>query len=207
MLITAAEERKKGMTALYIDGEYAVSVDTVTLAASGLKTGSEISDEELHELLEHSQIARAKEKALYLIEYRSRTRKEIYDKLLPLFGETAADCAIDRLEELGLIDDESFARDYAEQLITKKHFSRDRTVFELTKKGIDKELAEEITDQLIEEFELPPEEQIRVLLDTRFARKLSNEKDRAKTVNSLKMMGFRWSDIKDVMSEYEWEEE
>ena len=44
MLITAAEERKKGMTALYIDGEYAVSVDTLTLAASGFRTGSEIDD-------------------------------------------------------------------------------------------------------------------------------------------------------------------
>ena len=72
MLITAAEERKKGMTALYIDGEYAVSVDTVTLMSSGYKTGSEINDEQLYELIQMSKINRAKEKALYLIEYRAR---------------------------------------------------------------------------------------------------------------------------------------
>ena len=111
MLITASEERKKGMTALYIDGEYAVSVDTVTLASSGFHTGSDITDDELHELLRASKISRAKEKALYLIEYRSRTRKELRDKLLPLFGEEAAEAAIERLEQLGLIDDEGFARD------------------------------------------------------------------------------------------------
>ena len=75
MLITAAEERKKGLTALYIDGEYAVSVDTVTFASMGFKEGKDITDEELHELLQASNIARAKEKALYLLEYRSRTRK------------------------------------------------------------------------------------------------------------------------------------
>ena len=51
MLITAIEERKKGMSALFIDGEYAVSIDTVTLVSSGKRQGSEIDDEELYELI------------------------------------------------------------------------------------------------------------------------------------------------------------
>ena len=199
MLITAAEERKKGLTALYIDGEYAVSVDTVTLISSGKKAGSEISDEELYELIGNSRINRAKEKALYLIEYRSRTRKEIWDRLVPLFGETAAQAALDRLEELGLINDESYARELAEQLITKKHYSRDRTVYELIKKGIDKETAEEIAD----EYEVEPCQQIRALIETKYARAMSDEKGRARAVNSLRAMGFRWSDIREVMSDYE----
>jgi len=198
MLITAAEERKKGMTALYIDGEYAVSVDTITLAASGFKTGSEIDDDELFELLENSKISRAKEKALYLIEYRSRTRKEIEDKLIPLYGERASSLAIERLEELGLIDDEKFAREYAEQLISRKKFSRERAAFELFKKGIDRSLADEILD----EIEPDPVEQITELLETKFSGKLENEKDRTRTINSLKAMGYRWSDIKEAMSEY-----
>lgn len=198
MLITAAEERRKGMTALYIDGEYAVSVDTLTLASRGFKTGSEISDDELYELLEASKVNRAKEKALYLIEYRSRTRKEISDKLIPLYGENAAELAIERLEELGLIDDEKYARDYAEQLILRKKFSVERAAFELFKKGIDRDTAEEILSELAPD----PTEQIKELLETKFARRLSNDKDRAKTVNSLKAMGYRWSDIKEAMSEY-----
>ena len=123
MLITAIEERKKGLSALFIDGEYALSIDTVTLVSYGKKTGSEISDEELHNLIEQSNINRAKEKALYLIEYRTRTRKEIEDKLIPLYGENATEAAIERLEQLKLIDDESFAREYAENLLIKKKFS------------------------------------------------------------------------------------
>ena len=201
MLITAAEERKKGMTALYIDGEYAVSVDTVTLASQGFRTGSEISDEELHDLLEASKVNRAKEKALYLIEYRSRTRKEIADKLIPLYGERAAESAIERLEELGLIDDEKYAREYAEQLIFRKKFSEKRAAFELLKKGIDKELAEEI----IRELSPDPIEQITALLETKFARRLATEKDRARTVNSLRTMGYHWSDIREAMDSLELE--
>ena len=199
MLITASEERKKGMTALYIDGEYAVSVDTVTFASSGFHTGSDITDDELHELLRASKISRAKEKALYLIEYRSRTRKELRDKLLPLFGEEAAEAAIERLEQLGLIDDEGFARDYAEQLIKRKLYSRERAAFEMMKKGIDKDIIEEVLD----EMEPDPTEQIRQLLSTKYVRRLSNEKDRLRTVNALKAMGFRWSDIRECMEETE----
>ncbi len=195
MTITGIEERKKSMTALYIDGEYAVSVDTMTFLSVGKKVGSEITDDELYELIETSKYNRAKEKALYLIEYRSRTKKELYDKLVVLFGESASERAIERLEELGLINDEKYAREYAEVLLERKGFSRQRAEFELMKKGIDKDVIEEILDEL----EPEPVEQIKKLLQTKFARRLSNEKDLAKTVNSLKAMGYRWSDISEAI--------
>ena len=199
MLITAAEERKKGMTALFLDGEYAVSVDSLTLAASGFHVGGEISDEELYELLSASKISRAKEKALYLIEYCPRTCKELTDRLVPLYGEEAAEAAVSRMEELGLIDDEAYAREYALQLIERKHFSAERVRFELIRKGIDRSLAEEI----LEELEPDACEQIRILLATKYARRLSDEKERSRTANSLRRMGFRWSDIQEAMRETE----
>ena len=196
-LITAAEKRRKGLTALYLDGEYAVSVDTVTLASSGYTVGQIITDEALHDLLEIANRNRAKEKALYLIEYRSRTRKELYDKLRPLYGEEAAEAVLERLEELGLINDEAYARDYAEQLIERKHFSLERAAFELMRKGIDRVTAESV----LAEFDPDPCDQIRALLETKFSRRLSTEKDRLRTVNALKAMGFRWSDIRDCMED------
>ncbi|MBQ8133243.1 MAG: regulatory protein RecX [Clostridia bacterium] len=198
MLITAVEERKKGMSALFIDGEYAVSIDTVTLISSGKKTGSDITDEELYELLEKSKINRAKEKALYLIEYRARTRKEIMDKLIPLYGENAAELAVERLEELGLIDDEAFAREYAQQLLTKKKYSIKRASFEMQKKGIDRDLI----DEILEELEPDSVEQIVSLLETKYARYLDDEKGRARAVNGLKSMGYSWYDIKEAMTEF-----
>ena len=199
MIITSTEERKKSLTALYIDGEYAVSVDTMTFLSTGKKVGSEITDEELYDLIETSKYNRAKEKALYLIEYRNRTKKELFDKLVVLFGESASERAIERLEELGLINDEKYAREYAEILLDRKGFSRQRAEFELMKKGIDKDIIEEILDEL----EPDPVEQIKKLLETKFARRLSNEKDLAKTVNSLKAMGYRWSDINDALNSEE----
>ena len=199
MLITAVEERKKGMSALYIDGEYAVSIDTVTFASSGKGIGSDITDEELYELTEKSKISRAKEKALYLIEYRARSRKEIEDKLIPLYGETAAAAAIERLEELKLIDDESFAREYAEQLLMRKKFSAERAAFELLKKGIDRDLI----DEILEEFEVDSVEQIASVIEKKYSRSLGDEKGRNRAINGLRSMGYRWDDIKEALRYFE----
>ena len=195
MLITAAEERKKGLTALYIDGEYAVSVDSLTFAGSVFRVGSEITDEQLYELIRLSDVNRAKEKALYLIEYRPRSRKEVEDKLVPLFGEDASQSALSRLEELGLIDDEAFARRYARQLFENKHFPARRVSFELMKKGIDRD----IIDEIIEELEPDPCEQIEIIISKKYARCLDDEKGRQRAINGLRAMGFSWQDIKECI--------
>ncbi len=197
MLITAIEERKKGMSALFIDGEYALSIDTVTLVSSGKRQGSEITDEELYELIETSKANRAKEKALYLIEYRSRSRREIEEKLVPLYGETAAQTAVERLEQLGLINDEEYAREYATQLLENKKFGVRRAAFELMKKGIDKALAEEILEELAPD----PTEQIIKVIEKKYSRCLDDEKGRNRAINGLRSMGYCWEDIKQALYE------
>ena len=197
MLVTAVEKRKKGMSALFVEGEYLMSVDTVTLMSSGIKAGADVIEDELEELKEKSDINRAKEKALYLIEYRARSRREITDKLVPLYGEAAAEAAVERLEELGLINDEDFARDLARQLMERKKYSAGRTVFELVKKGIDKELAEEITEELDDD----PSARITEILNTRYRGRLSDEKGVNRAVSGLRAMGYSWYDIKDALYE------
>ena len=64
MLITAMEPRRGRRTALFLDGELAVTLDAETLLAHGWKIGREITDEELHEMIERSESRRAGEKAL-----------------------------------------------------------------------------------------------------------------------------------------------
>ena len=51
---------------------------------------SKLSKEQLLSLKEASDLHRAKEKALYLLEYRPRTEQELMEKLCPLFGEKIA---------------------------------------------------------------------------------------------------------------------
>ena len=80
MELTAAEPRRKGLVQLYIDGEPAVKIDNEVLLLSRIKPGDELTDEELHQLILDSDAHRAKEKALYLLEYRDHTKKELTEK-------------------------------------------------------------------------------------------------------------------------------
>ena len=104
MLITAMEPRRKRLTALFLDGEFAVKLDTETLLQSGWRVGMEMDDEALHQLIQRSDTHRAQEKALYLLEHRSHSKKELTEKISRTAGRDAAEHAAQRMEELGLID-------------------------------------------------------------------------------------------------------
>ena len=86
MVITAIEPRRKSFSAIFIDGEYALKLDTETVLLAKLKAGTEIDDERLHELIKASDARRAKEKALWLISYRDHSVGELRQKLSKDYG-------------------------------------------------------------------------------------------------------------------------
>ena len=51
MVVTAVEPRRKSFSALYIDGEFAMKLDTETLLANHIRAGVEIDDEDLNFIL------------------------------------------------------------------------------------------------------------------------------------------------------------
>ena len=114
MKITEIRPRRKRLSALYIDGEFAVSLDTQTLIENRFDVGSEIDDEDLQEIIKLSNERRAKDKALWLLSYREHSKKELEEKIRRTADEDSAQKAVDRMEELGLVDDERFARHYSE---------------------------------------------------------------------------------------------
>ena len=148
MLITAMEPRRGRRTALFLDGELAVTLDAETLLAHGWKIGREITDEELHEMIERSESRRAGEKALYLLEHRNHSKKELADKIARTTSRSAAQEAAEHMEELGLVNDEAFARSYASELFCRKGFAAMRVRQELLRKGIAREVAEAVIDEL-----------------------------------------------------------
>lgn len=195
MMLSAAEPRKKGLVALFIDGEYAVSVDAETFALSGLKPGSELSDERLHELIRKSDARRAQEKALSLLENRAHSKKELTEKLGRAVSREAAGEAARRLEELGLLDDESYARQLAPELFSRRGYSASRVRLELMRRGIGRELAEKIT----EEYEPDPAGAIRGIIEKKYAHVLGDEKGRRRAAAALQRLGYRWEDIKSAL--------
>lgn len=197
MLITAIEPRRKALSALYIDGEFVMNLDTQTLIENRFKVGREIDDDELHEIIKLSGERRAKSKALWLLSNRDHSKKELTDKIKRTCDEESAQKAVERMEELGLIDDESYARRAGEQLLRHKHMSKRGAKYELARKGIDKELAEEI----LEEIEFDERDGIRAVIEKKY-RNINDEKIRRRAVAALQRLGYSWDDIKSVIEEY-----
>lgn len=198
MIITAVEPRKKGLCALYIDGEFAMKLDTEVLLAHRFDVGREIDDDTLHACVQASQLKRCKDKALWLISYRDHSRGELIKKLRRDYPEEYCEAAADRMEELGLIDDGRFARRYAADLVELKHLSERGVRQKLYEKGIDRDL----TDEVMGELFIDEKEQIRTVIEKKYARSLSDEKGRRRCVNALARMGFGFGDIKSVLNEY-----
>lgn len=192
MEITALEPRRHRLVQLFLDGEPAVKLDEET--AASLRPGQQLSDEELHELIARSDAVLAKEKALYLLEHRPHSKRELEDKLARTVGREAAGQAAGRMEELGLIDDADYARRLAEEL-ARKGFAAPRIRQELLRRGIGRELAAEEAERAA----AAPEDALHSLIERRFARQLGEEKGRRRAVAALQRMGYRWEEIRSAL--------
>lgn len=198
MQITAVEPRRKGLSALFIDGEEAMKLDTEVILAHRFDVGREITDEELHACVLDSDMKRCKDKALWLISFRDHSRRELFDKLRRDYSEESCERALGRLEELGLVDDGRYARRYTADLINIKHLSERGVRQKLREKGIDRELI----DEVLSEIEVNEEEQIRSVIEKKYANALDDEKVRRRAVNALMRLGFSYGSIKSALREY-----
>ena len=111
--------------------------------------------EELNKLLLH----RAKLKAMSLLKYQDRTRKELKDRLMRVeFPEFITEGAIAYVESFGYINDEEYVRRYMEYKAGTK--SRIQIKMDLRKKGIGTEILERIFDEYEYEEDDVLEEQV-----------------------------------------------
>ena len=196
MLISSVEPWKRSMSAVYIDGEYAVTLDNMTLIKNHIKAGVEISDEELHSLIQQSEKQRANEKALNLITYRDHSKKELKEKLSRTYSEETAEEIAEKMQEAGLVNDEEYARKYAEELLRKKHMSMRGIEFKLREKGISSEIIQIIR----EELDLDSVAEIQQVLAKKYPTYAQDEKVKKRAIAALQRLGWSWSDIKNAMN-------
>lgn len=205
MELTAAEPRRRGFVQLFLDGEAAVKLDAQVFLQSGLKPGDQVSDQELFELIQASDARRAQEKALYLLEYRNYSKRELTEKIArTAASREAAQAAAGRMEELGLIDDRRFGEDYAKELFSRKGYGARRAAQELRRKGLDQELVQE----LVEKYGSPEQsgENIRRVLEKKYPGWREDEKVRRRAFAALQRLGYSYQEVREAMGQGEdWE--
>lgn len=196
MIITKIKISKFNQIMLYSGEDYIISLPPEVFKKSGLKVGSEITQEDINNINLISQEHKAKEKALNILSYRAHSKNELKNKIKSRFGEQCAQNIVDKIENLGLINDEKFAEDYALELIKNKYYSLKRVKFELIKKNI----SSEIINNILENLDIDEHENLIKIVNKRNFLDLKDQKDITRAVNYLYRLGYDLKQIKNVLN-------
>jgi regulatory protein len=147
-----SQRRNPKRKSVYLNHKFAFGLDQETLFKHGLRVGDRLTDEKIEEILQSEKKIKAKEVALNLLSYRSRSEKEISDRLKKKrFSRENIDGVIEDLKRVNLLDDYEFACSWIKDRM--KNRPRGLTLLrqELIKKGIRKEIIDKASDEFYPE--------------------------------------------------------
>ncbi|WP_391123288.1 recombination regulator RecX [Psychrobacillus sp. L3] len=140
---------------LYLDEKYAFSVDEAVLIKYQLSKGKVIEAFTIDEIVFDDEVRKAYNKAINFLSYRMRSEHEVKKKLqMSEFGEAVILEAVRKLYDHGFLNDESFTKALVNT--QKKNSKKGPTAIrqELKKKGINKDLQEEVLATYSEDEQL-----------------------------------------------------
>jgi regulatory protein len=145
-VITGVKERRS-RTKVFVDGEFWAELDSGFVAERGFYEGTALSHEELAEARVAGERPLAMSRALHSLAFRARSAHELRERLARAryAGQTVSE-VLDRLGELGYLDDEEFARNAARDKARKRYGPR-RIYGELRQAGVDEEVAQEVVEE------------------------------------------------------------
>ena len=188
---------------VFLDGTFSFSLLAETALKKSLKVGQELSDSEIEELQDNDRYQRCFNAAIRFIGYRPRSESEVRQRLQRHgFDSECREKTIGRLKEQGLVDDSEFARFWIENRETFSPRSRKLTSLELRRKGLDKNIIENIAGEVNDS-----ESAYRAAVDkaTRLAKMEYNDFHR-RLGEYLRRRGFSY-DVINTTVEKVWEEE
>ena len=192
---------------VFVDGEFAFGVHEDIVVKHSLTVGTDLTPEDVRDIEADEQYVNAKQAAFNYLAHKPRTETEVRRKLkrkdMPAF---VIDDVIARLHELGYLDDEAYAHDYARNRFSSKKYGPVRIRRELEERGIDRHLAEAATDTLFEDEDATAAAWEHA--ENRWPR-LADEDDprrrRQKMYRYLRRRGFTSGTIRPILDELEQE--
>lgn len=190
---------------VFVDGKYRFSLDVFQIGELGIKVGNEYSEEELISLETESQFGKVYTRALEYCFSRPHSAKEVRDYLYRKTRDTPTKTGevkkgvspvvtqrvFDRLVERGYINDEKFARFWAENRNLRKGASKRKMTAELQVKGVEASIIQTV---LAESERTDSDELLKII-----AKKRSRYSDDQKFMAYLARQGFSYDDIRSAL--------
>lgn len=164
---------------------------------------TDISDETLRKLLFDNDVRRAYHRALYLLEGQSYSYHMLFLKLRNNYDEDVCYEVMERLTDLGVINDWKYAENTARRASEIKLYGPRRIRQILYQKGIPKTVIDKtVTPYTDDEYQM---QQISALLYKKYSRLLYDKDDKKKIEKckaALVRMGYSFSPIAEAVKLY-----
>jgi regulatory protein len=149
--LRAGKGRRKRVN-IFLDGEFAFSLEAEVAVKEGLETGQELTSERIEKIVSDNSYRRCYDAAALFLSYRPRSEPEIRERLRKRgFPTTSINAVIIRLKDQGLVDDTAFARFWTENRDSFSPRSRWLTGQELRRKGVNEEVITQAVGTLDDE--------------------------------------------------------
>jgi len=202
MKVTSLKLYKGSVFEAVIDDSRKFYLHADIVADFNLHEGSETDSQQLKKIICASNFRRAYQRALYLLDYRDYSEKEMTHKLVQTYkSESLCSAVVERLKEHRLIDDERYAERLAQKYAESKKFGYRRAMDEIMRKGIDKFTAQDALEKYTDIFS----KNLSELIEKKYSYFLTDSSDRKsveKVKNSLVRYGYDFSDINRAVKEY-----
>lgn len=209
-------QHKQGRWLVWLEDGSLIRIGEADVAGLGLYRGMELDGGQLRKLQDAAALSKLKTKALNIVSVRSVSRRELVKKLtarprrtedeeyLPEDAvavqeelEARAESVADWLENLGLLNDEQYARDVV-RWCGEKGYGERRVRDELFRRGVPRELWDEA-------LEGRPDSD--GAIDRFLAQKLKNwdgdKKELKRVTDALARKGFSWNEISEGLERYQ----
>lgn len=147
----AVDERRPGVARVFVDDEPYLTVPAELVTRLGLAVGSVLTDSDQEVLGREADVVAAYRTALRCLERRSFASRDLYRRLVQKGHPTeAAEQAIARATEAGLLDDEAHARHFIETRFARGRGPA-RLRLELAQAGIPRALTDRLLAEVVSE--------------------------------------------------------
>lgn len=188
-----SQVKRPGRYSIFVDGKFAFGLGSNELLGLGIAVGQEITESELADFKQASEIGKVYDKILNLLSIRPRSEWELRDYLKRKNQSPALiEKLLNKLSNLGYVDDNDFAQRWVANRRLLKPVSSLKLRAELKQKRIDNIVIDEVlksdtTDEIAV---------IKAIID----RKAKRYPDRQKFIAYLARQGFRYDDIKTALN-------
>jgi regulatory protein len=192
MIITKISKAVKteGRYNVFLDEEFAFSLDEDQLVRLKLRKGQELSETEVEELKAESDFGKNYIRALDLISRRLRSEREIRDYgFRKRWSKDNLEKVIARLYQRGYLDDSKFAAAFVRSRAATRTNSKRQIQLALAQKGIKPEIIAEVIANSEEYSEAAA---LSKLIDKKF----HHYDDEKKLIAYLARQGFSYDDIR-----------